>query len=392
MIQFTDTGMGRIGDLTRIIETQQAHRVFVVTGRASFEKSGAAGVVEKCLNRVRWTRFSDFAVNPSLEDALAGIDQFRQLNPDLVVAIGGGSVMDMAKLIKTLAPHQERDFVRIVKTSRVTEPSVPMVAIPTTAGTGSEATHFAVAYIKKHKFSLAHRNLLPEQVILDAGLTLTASFYQKAASGMDALCQAVESYWSRNSTPESRNHAARAITLILPAIEMVAHDKNIAAHQDMIMGSHLAGRAINITKTTAPHALSYALTTHHGLPHGHAVALVLGNFFKINGELARMVPGAEERFGTLHNLLGCRDAKGCSEDWYARMHRLGLSTDMAAMGLLDPKNQNRILDNVNLERLGNHPVPLERDHLARAFSADGPVRPRNPKNRWSPPSSVLNNK
>ena len=367
MEQIIYSGDGSIRELARIIDGQ-FKRIFLVTGRDSYGNSGAARAMEdlfKGLSRVEWIRFSEFAVNPSLEDARRGVDAFRKFDPDLVLAIGGGSVLDMAKLIKTLAPHGDEGFETLVKTAAVDRPCLPMVAVPTTAGSGSEATHFAVAYVEKQKFSLAHGSLLPRWVILDSDFLRGASPRQMACSGMDAISQAVESFWNKSATSESRKFAIRAMEAILPAIEAAVAGSDKKAHQAMLQGAHLAGRAINMTKTTAPHALSYTLTTHHGIPHGHAVALILGKFFEINWELANVPERAS--LAELHGLLGGENAKDCRRIWYGLMEKIGLATDMESLGLTAPESVGAIVDKVNVERLANHPVPLTREDLARVF-------------------------
>ena len=367
MKQTIYSGYGSARELARILDTGGFRRIFLVTGKASYAHSGAAQAVTQCLGDREWVRFSDFSVNPSLEDARAGIDLFREFKPDLVLAAGGGSVLDMAKLVKTLAPHGDEDFESIIKTSSVTAPVCPMVALPTTSGTGSESTHFAVAYVNKIKFSLAHETMLPEFAVLDPGLTRSASPSQRAASGMDALCQAVESHWNRSATEESRAYAARAMEFIVPSLEIAVNDPGDTSLQSMLLGSNMAGRAINITKTTAPHALSYTLTTHHGLPHGHAVALVLGRFFTINAQLMEGAGEDCDGLNDLYQLLGCKDAKACETMWYTLMEQVGLETDMEKLGILVPECLDRIVDNVNLERLKNHPVSLTREDLLRVF-------------------------
>ncbi|MCG8564804.1 MAG: iron-containing alcohol dehydrogenase, partial [Desulfobacterales bacterium] len=122
-----------------------------------------------------------------------------------------------------------------------------------------------------------------------------------------------------------------------------------------------------ITKTTAPHALSYTLTTPHGLPHGHAVALVLGRFFPINAELMTQAGEGGCHMESLYGLLGCKDARECEALWYGLMEKIGLDTDLEKRGILAPGCLDRIVDNVNLERLKNHPVPLAREDLLRVF-------------------------
>ena len=141
------------------------------------------------------------------------------------------------------------------------DPEIPLIAIPTTAGSGSEATHFAVVYIDEEKFSLASDFLLPEAVILDGNLISSGSKYQKTCNALDALSQAIESAWAAGSTEKSRQFAFEAISACWRLIPKVLQTEkhNVADLQAMIVASNQAGRAINISKTTAAHAWSYAI-------------------------------------------------------------------------------------------------------------------------------------
>ena len=157
--------------------------------------------------------FNDFSNNPKLEDAIRGTEIARANNIQVIIAVGGGSVIDMAKLIKSfyLSPGNEKDISTGNK--EVIDPCMPLIAIPTTAGPGSEATHFAVVYIKDKKFSVASSCLLPEAVILDGSLVLSGNKYQKSCNVLDAMAQAIESYWSSSSTEDSRMYSLAALNL-----------------------------------------------------------------------------------------------------------------------------------------------------------------------------------
>jgi alcohol dehydrogenase class IV len=205
----------------------------------------------------KFIRFSDFTPNPLYEDAKSGIKVLKQNKCDFIVAIGGGSSIDIAKCVKF---YNHTD--------------IPIMAIPTTSGTGSEATHFAVIYKNGEKRSIADERLLPDYVILQPDTLRTLPAYQKKCTMLDALCQAVESWWSRKATPESVGYSQKAIKLILDNMDSYLRNE-YEGNKNMLAASHLAGKAINITATTAPHAMSYKLTSLYGLPHGHAVALCL---------------------------------------------------------------------------------------------------------------------
>ncbi len=366
-------GCGSISSVRQIIACLKAQKIFIVTGKQSFEASGAADALYRSLDSLDVLRFSNFDVNPSLEDTLRGIDLLQQFQPDLVIGIGGGSAIDMGKLITVLSAQPDDDYRSIVEKSSVSDKGVPFIAIPTTAGSGSEATRFAVIYIHGRKFSLAHRFVLPDYAIIDPELTYKVSPCQAAVSGMDALCQAVESYWSVNSTKLSRSFASDAIRIILSSIEDAVPGTSKQARMEMSRGAYYAGKAIDITMTTAPHALSYTLTSRYSIPHGHAVALILGKFFIINDlNSDALIDSRGEQFfsetlKSLYAMFGCRDAYSCAELWYQRMKNIGLETDFIRLGITGQKDYEIILNTVSTERLKNHPVQLTRTILSQIF-------------------------
>ncbi len=265
--------------------------------------------------------------------------QFEESNSEVVVAIGGGSVLDLAKsiLYKKIAASQQVPF---------------FIAVPTTAGSGSEATHFAVIYKGTKKESWVHPELLPALVVLDASLTFSLSPYQTAISGMDVLSQAVESWWNKNATDESKRYASEAIALwkrsFLPAVQ---HEKGMA-REDMLQAAHLAGKAINITRTTGPHALSYFLTANYKVPHGHAVGLLLPLFFLYND------PQEE-----LCVLLGVKDVVAAKAMIQSAMKQAGLAITLAELGIDKNEVAESLVNEVNEERFANNPAPFDKDRL-----------------------------
>lgn len=216
-----------------------------------------------------FVRFSDFAPNPDYSSVVKGIDVFRTEGCDSILAIGGGSAMDTAKCIKlyaTMSPGSDYIHEKIVPNA------IPFVAVPTTAGTGSEATRYAVIYYNGEKQSVTDYSCIPSAVLFDPTVLESLPEYQRKATMMDAFCHAVESFWSVNSTDESRILSDRAIRMILEYAE--AYLGNAAeGNQKMLEAANIAGKAINITQTTAGHAMCYKLTSLYGIAHGHAAAL-----------------------------------------------------------------------------------------------------------------------
>jgi alcohol dehydrogenase class IV len=163
---------------------------------------------------------------------------------------------------------------------------LPVIAIPTTSGTGSEATHFAAIYVDGRKVSVAHPAMRACAVILDERLHRAMPPRLAAETGLDALAQALESLWAVCSTPVSLDFAENAASLIVRSLHASVLESGEEARRDMMLGANLAGQAINLGKTTAAHALSYALTQGYGIPHGHAVALTLGHVGATNFALS----------------------------------------------------------------------------------------------------------
>ena len=274
--------------IREILASNRVKRCMLVCGR-SFDSlklyDELARVTEIC------ERFSGFTPNPQYEDILDGVKQFRKAECDSILAIGGGSAMDTAKCIKLFAKMPEGVDCLM---QQYEDTCIPLIAIPTTAGTGSESTRFAVIYRDGVKQSIAHESILPNHAILDAELLSGLPVYQKKCAMLDALCQGIESFWSVNSTGESRRYSKAAIICLLEAMDSYVYHNDIAAAERVMQASNLAGRAINITQTTAPHAMSYKLTSLYGIPHGHAVALCLPKVWR----------------HMLLNMHDCTDARG----------------------------------------------------------------------------------
>ena len=149
-------------------------------------------IIDRLLREFEVERFSDFSVNPKIEDAVKGAKKAVQQGSEVIVAVGGGSVVDMSKLIKGIMPSIELAEEVVTGKLAVIESTVPIVAIPTTAGSGSEETHFAVVYVAGKKYSLASESFKPNYVILDGALCCSAGRYQRACNVLDATAQAIE--------------------------------------------------------------------------------------------------------------------------------------------------------------------------------------------------------
>ncbi|NOT50161.1 MAG: phosphonoacetaldehyde reductase [Chitinophagaceae bacterium] len=308
--------------------------VFLITGK-HFQLADHPGLF-KGLSITHYVRSGAIVEEEEVERAF---NEFSNNTSQAIVAIGGGSVIDLAKGI----------VYRCIQLGL----AVPyFIAIPTTAGSGSEATHFAVVYRDKKKYSLVHESLLPQLVVLDPVLTYSVSPYQTAVSGMDAFSQAIESFWNVNATDESKRFATGCIEWWEESFLKTVGQPSPGTRRKMLMASNLAGRAINITRTTGPHALSYYLTTNHDIPHGQAVALFLPAFFLYNA------PQEE-----LCSLLKVRNESGAREMIRQIMEQAGLATSFSGLNLDKENVLDKLLDEVNQERFANNPAPFDREKL-----------------------------
>ena len=362
-------GFGSIKNLKNILKEENPKKIFLVTGKKSYEKSGIKDHILQYLQNYDFVHFDNFSAIPLLDDVKKGILAFRNEKCDLVIAIGGGSVIDFAKLTNILASqdNNQMDYVKHIK--EIKKSGKPLVVIPTTSGSGSEATHFAVVYVKEKKFSVTSSYILPKYSIVDPEFTKSLPPKITAISGIDALCQAIESYWSINSTPLSRSFSKESIILILHNLLIAVRNPTEETRLSMARASNLAGKAINLTKTTAPHAISYPLTYFFGIPHGHAVSLTLGDFFvfnsridKSNATILNKVNDYPGIFSELLDILGVTDSLSAKQKITKLMLDLDLETKLSMFNITN-KDIPLILNNVNVERLENNPRRISKKEL-----------------------------
>lgn len=301
-------------------ELLDKRKLFLVCGN-SFDRLEFADYI-KGLEPVR---FGNFRPNPLYEEVLDGVEVFNNSGCDTILAVGGGSAIDVAKSIKFYSKS-----------------SAEIIAVPTTSGTGSESTHFAVIYKDGVKQSVVDQSLLPEYVILEASTLLNVPMYTRKATMLDALCHSIESYWAKKATDESREIAARAIRGILEHKDSYLRNEEVG-NAGMLNAANLAGQAINMTTTTAGHAMCYKITSLYGFAHGHAVALCLPEVWRVN---RTEIPGI-----TLEEFINLFDD-------------LELEYPISK----DREEEISVLvDSVNPQRLGNNPVELDKDTIRQMY-------------------------
>ncbi len=319
--------------------------------------------------------FSDFTPNPGYEEVVNGVALFRKEQCNAILAIGGGSAIDVAKCIKLFSGQntdgKNGEFLQGIQDKPLNIEPVPLLAMPTTAGTGSETTRYAVIYYKGEKQSITSLKIIPDAVLLDPEVLKTLPLYQKKATMLDALCHAIESYWSINSTEESQGYSKEALCSIVENITSYLRNED-EGNKAMMHASYLAGKAINISQTTAGHAMCYKITGIFGVAHGHAAALCDRVLYKwmvdnIDND------NCKERDSRGKNYLrqifldiavcfGGSTMEEGAERFETLFDELKLEIPTA-----NEFQYNQLVSAVNPERLRNHPIELDDEAIAYLY-------------------------
>lgn len=355
-----------IGEINMVLSQLHTTNIFLVCGDSFLQMPVYEMLNKICVNAgVKITYFSDFVPNPTYDSVKAGVYAFRESGCDFILGAGGGSAMDVAKCIKLFGTmKRDEDYLH----QEIVRNDIPMMAIPTTAGTGSEATRFAVIYVNGEKYSIEHESALPQYVLLYPDSLKTLCDYQKISTVCDALSHAIESYWSVHSTLESKELSEKAIKIILENAEKYRRGEE-SCYGQILLASNYAGRAINITKTTAAHAMCYKLTTTLKIPHGHAVMLCLPEVWEyLCRHLEACVDARGEQYlhSTLTDLARCLRKDTCQEaiEYLKNLRnawQLGMPVGTENLQVA------QLVNSVNTERLGNFPVFMSGEDLTRIY-------------------------
>ena len=361
MTQTIITAENDYAGLDAWIEQSEAKSILLVCDESIRFLKDISAHFERIESRgTKLARFSDFQPNPLYDSVVAGVQVFLKNDCKAIIALGGGSAMDVAKCIKLFS---NMDHGRNYLEQSIVPNGIPFLAIPTTAGTGSEATRYAVIYYNDAKQSVTSESIIPEAVLLDSGVLKTLPAYQKKSTMMDAFCHALESFWSVNSTEESRQFSKEALELVLENMEEYLLNTT-DGNAEMLLAANIAGKAINITQTTAGHAMCYKITSLFKCAHGHAAALcdrILFPWMLENTHLCIDPRGEDFLKDIFRQIAG---AMGCAtpEEAADRFNTIFTGLDLVIPSATE--EQFAILkSSVNPVRLKNHPVKLDTETI-----------------------------
>jgi len=368
-IQFGAGSLSRLGELAL---STMGSRVFLVTDAGMV----ATGIVDQAVAHlkaagVEVTLFADVQADPPEAVIQAAADIARAAEAEGVIGLGGGSSLDVAKLVALLAVGKE-ELKSVYGVGNAKGPRLPLILVPTTSGTGSEVTPISIVTTgTSEKMGVVSPVLLPDIALLDPELTYGLPAHVTAATGIDAMVHAIEAYASAsaNNNPLSRTHAAQALELMGPALlRAVQNGKDADARADMLFGSMLAGQAFANSPVAAVHALAYPLGGHFHIPHGLSNALVLPHVLRFNAVTAHhaYVDLAPYLFPDLAALEGQERVAAFCDRLAALSADCGLPQTLRDMKITEDWLPKLAKDAMNQTRLlVNNPRPLtEADALA----------------------------
>lgn len=369
-------GLGSIQQLKALLTEQNNQRVLLVTDPGMVQLQLHAPVLEtleaaECDYRI----YASVQADPPEHIVLEAAEFARQNQIDTVIGFGGGSSLDVAKIIALLAhPEQKQQLHDMYGVNQAQKPRLPLILIPTTAGTGSEVTPISIVTTgEATKTGIVSAALYADVTILDANFTQNLPAHITAATGIDAMVHAIEAYTSKHKKNFYADMLAiQALKLLNQNLHLVLKDgNNMEARQNMLVGSMLAGQAFANAPVAAVHALAYPLGGHFHLSHGHSNALVLTEVLKFNA------PAAKQQYAELMTLLD-PSSKGCVDglcDLFIDhmqnyLDRSGLTLKLNALNVPDNMLEQLAEDAMLQTRLlQNNPRDMEKQDALAIYQA-----------------------
>ena len=348
-------------DLEFFLKSKKFKKIFILCGKKSYASSGGKKMLSKYLKNNIVKHYFKISPYPELKELKNIISSLRKFEPDLLIAVGGGSVLDYAKIANVVINEENLESLIINSNYPFKKKYTELIAIPTTAGSGAEVTVNAVIYIDKKKYSLENHVIKPDYFFLIPELVINASKKIKSSAGFDAIAQATESLISKKSNSESIKFAKKSLSISLKYYLDYLQRPNFENTSAMCVAANLSGKAISISKTTAPHAVSYPFTSLYNLSHGHAVSLTLEKFLKfnfINHKKAKCDFDINKRYKTIFKIFDVQNILELENAIIEIKKKAKLESNFVKLKINLKNNIDKLLSGINLQRLKNNPVDL----------------------------------
>lgn len=305
--------------------------------------------------------------NPEIEDLFAIYQKTLRFHIELVIAVGGGSILDLGKSLCMIRDEEiasVKDLRKRIAEKNYKKGALRWIGVPTTSGTGSEVTCWATIWDTENlkKFSIETTDNYAYAAFADSKLTEKLPTKLAVSSALDAVCHAVESYWAKSTNDISKIYALDAIRAVFTALPAVIEKRNLKIAAEILSrGSLLAGLAFSNTHTTACHSISYPLTMLYHIPHGVAVALLLGGVFKLNEPMISNLPRLLESFG----VESIDEIQPLIEKY---LSAAGFETRLSKWGATDASLKEAAEKSMTRGRVDNNPIPLTTENVLQILN------------------------
>ena len=351
------------GEITKPYGT----KALIVTGRSSAKKSGLYDKVNDSLKAagIDSVLFDKVAQNPLTTPAIEGAEFAKANDCDVVVAIGGGSIMDCAKAIAFLAVN-DGDINDYIFNRKVSDKALPLVLIPTTCGTGSEGNGFAVLTNPENgdKKSLRSNAVIAKASIVDPECMMTMPKRVLASVGFDALCHSMEAYTSKIAQPFTDALALYAIELIADClVDLYNGSEDSKKWEELTIASTIGGMVINQAGVTLAHGMEHPASGLKDIVHGHGLAALTPSIIDASWK------GNEEKFARISRLLGGTGAADCADQVHALLEQIGMDVTLSDLGL-SPEDIPWMAENcmkVSAASVANNPVVFTQEEIAEIY-------------------------
>lgn len=350
-----------IEDIKKFISDKSFKKIFVLCGKKSFATSGADDFFKKIIIDKQIKLFYKKLDFPTLEELIEIINEIKNFKPDLILAVGGGAVIDYAKIANVVDVREDLKDLIVNYSYPFKKKYSKLAVIPTTAGSGAEVTSNAVIYVDGIKHSFESDLLIPDNFFLIPEFLISAPNKIKASAGFDAIAQALESLVSKKSNDQSIDFALKSLKISTQSFISFLDKPDIKNATEMSIAANLAGKAINISKTTVPHAVSYPFTSIYNLSHGHAVSLFFEKFFKFNYYYIKKSEtdfNLNDRFNLIFNLFNVRNIDEFCSKIISIKKKSFLEDNLLKLNINVKNDFNEIVKGINLLRLGNNPIKI----------------------------------
>lgn len=367
LAEVLDQVSGRIGEL---FPGQSELRALLVSGPKTLSALGGLTpwkTISLLNSIIGWTYSSQLV---SDKEATLLVSKVRRFKPDVLIGFGGGIAMDLAKIASANSSPkcisiQDQDAS---SWSEIRDLDLPIIFVPTLFGSGAESTFHSVIYRGQSKYSMKFRTSTKVRRILVANLSDSAATGSRLFAALDAVCQGIETTWSNSATKESRAIALEGLGSVFVGFDDYVEAIDSTARNNFVHGASLIGEAMNTGQTTAPHALSYFLTSRLGIPHGYAVAVILRYFWSfMNGPdvRAKLPKPLLEKLTQINGLVNTsmRSDLGL-ENWMTEVFsKYSLQDNLGTLLISNKVSELDFLNGADPSRLSNHPLELGLDTI-----------------------------